>query len=382
MIRVAALLDAPGVSGPARQLSALARALRDEGVVMTLIRFHRQGRPLDAAFSRSLDRDGVPHRLLVERGLGDFSLLAQLRTVLAETGAEIIETHGYKPTTLAWLLRMRGPRLPWIGFFHGATAENLKIHAYQWLDRWLMRRADRVVVMSAFQASSYARLGPPVDVIYNAAIPLAEESLEPGAAPVALSLERDGPRIGVAGRLSPEKGCDVFLRAAAELKGHGVAFQAVFAGDGPERRDLGSLAAALELSDRVHFAGHQADMRPVYRALDLLVIPSRSEGLPNVLLEALQADLPVVATRVGAIPEVLSVANSGVLVPPNDPHALCEGIRSALAHLGDGDWRAARRLVTQRFTLQHRVVAHRDLYVRVLTEALGSRARVTASAHG
>src|ERR1044071_2201380 len=119
MIRVAALLDAPGVSGPARQLSALARALREEGVAMTLVLFRRLGRPPDESFLRSLDRDGVPYRVLLERRFGDFTLLTQLRTILADTGADLIETHGYKPTTLAYLLRIRGPRLPWIGFFHG-----------------------------------------------------------------------------------------------------------------------------------------------------------------------------------------------------------------------------------------------------------------------
>lgn len=366
MIRVAALLDAPGVAGPARQLTALARALGGQDVEMTLILFHRQGRSPDASFLAALERDAIPHRVLQERRRGDFGVVTQLEATLREIGADIVETHGYKPTTLAWLLRRRGVELPWIGFFHGATAENPKVHFFHWLDRQLMRRADRIVVMSREQSLIYSRHGPPVEVIYNAAIPLAEAASAATSGGFALPAGESGPTLGVIGRLSPEKGCDVFLRAAASLQGRGVAFRGVFVGDGPERKTLEALAAELQLSGRIHFAGRQEDMRPVYQALDLLVIPSRSEGLPNVLLEALQADLPVVATSVGAIPEVLEPAGSGVMVAPGNPEQLAGGIAHALENLRNPAWKAARQNVVKQFSFETRVQAHRTLYQSVL----------------
>ncbi len=364
MIRVAALLDTHIVSGPARQLAALAPALRGQDIDLTLVLFHRGGR-VPSPYPRVLQQAGIPFRILEERGPLDLGLIGQLRDVLAETGADIIETHGYKPTTLAYLLRRGGCPLPWLAFFHGATAENAKIRLYQLLDRRLMRNADHIVVMSAEQAKTYREPRPQVSVIYNAVIPLAEES---GglAAPVAIARRGAGPHIGVVGRLSPEKGVDVFLDACALLQRRGRAFSGLIVGDGPERGALERQAARLGLAPRVTFAGHHEDMRPIYGAIDLLVLPSRSEGLPNVLLEGLRADCAVVATAVGAVPEVLSVPEAGIMVRPGDPTALADAIEAGLASREDEGPRTARQQVAERFSLEHRVLAHHEIYRRLV----------------
>lgn len=376
MTRVAALLDTHIVSGPARQLAALASALQHHDVELTLVLFQRIGRA-PSPYPALLQRAGIPFRILEERGPLDLRLADQLRAVLADTGAEIIETHGYKPTALAYLLRRTGSPLPWLAFFHGATAENTKIRFYQWLDRRLMRAADEIVVMSAAQAAAYRTLGPPVQVIYNAVIPLAEEQGHGGAAPDFIAPPH-GPRVGVIGRLSPEKGVDVFLEACAQLRREGLGFHGVVVGDGPERASLERQSAALGLSTTVTFAGHHSDMRAVYPAIDLLVLPSRSEGLPNVLLEGLRADRPVVATAVGAVPEVLSLPEAGILVAPGDAAALAAAIRTGLALRDDPACRAARRVVADRFSLQHRVESHVATYHRLL----GRDAPAPAAAHG
>lgn len=375
MIRVAALLDTHIVSGPARQLAALASALAEHDVALTLLLFHRNGRP-PSPYPDVLRQAGIPFRILEERGPVDLRLVGQLREALRDTGADLIETHGYKPTALAYLLRRTGSPLPWLAFFHGATAENVKIRAYQWLDRTLMRGADEIVVMSSAQAAAYRRLGPPVQVIYNAVIPLAEERGRAAAAP-EFAAPPGGPRVGVIGRLSPEKGVDVFLAACARLRQEGLDFQALIVGDGPERAALERQAADLGLSASVTFAGHRADMRAVYPAIDLLVLPSRSEGLPNVLLEGLRADRPVVATSVGAVPEVLSIPDAGILVAPGDAVALATAIRNGLASRDDPARRTARRTVADRFSLEHRVDAHLAIYHRLL----GRGAPSTAGAH-
>lgn len=362
MIRVAALIDTVQVSGPGRQLAALASSLSRFDVELTVVTFHRAGRDR-SPYLDYLERAGVPYVVVPESGPLDVRLLTRLRQVLAERAPDIIQTHGYKPTALAWALRRQGASWPWIGFFHGSTTENVKVRLYHWFTNRLLGAADRVVVMSRAHLAHFSRLRDRACVVHNAVLALPSESSH-GA---ALSI-RDGarPRIGVVGRLSPEKGVDVFLHACDVLARKGVSFSAVVAGDGPERVQLEQLRDALDLTARVDFAGAVTDVVSLYTSLDLLVIPSRSEGLPNVLLEALRADVPVVATRVGAIPEVLDSASAGVVVSPGSADALAGGISRALLLLDDPASREARRQVVDRFSLQHRVDEHLRIYRDVL----------------
>jgi glycosyltransferase involved in cell wall biosynthesis len=362
-IRVAALMDTFHVSGPGRQLVALAGCLAPAGVELLVVTFHRVGRPR-APYVDYLERAGVRYVLLQERGRLDVRLIPRLRRVLARWAPDLVQTHGYRPTALAYALRRTGAKWPWIAFFHGATSENPKTRFYHWLDRRLMRCADKVVVMSRNDAASFSHLGGKVRVVYNAAITLPPPA-EPRAAPAlaaALARQTARPLIGVVGRLSPEKGVDIFLQACHALARRGLAISAIVAGEGPEWRNLTSLRDILGLQDRVHFVGATSDVQSLYAELDLLVIPSRSEGLPNVLFEALRADVPVVATRVGAIAEVLDSSMAGVLVPPCSPAALADAIARALPLKADTHSRAARREVTERFSLEFRVAQHLELY--------------------
>jgi glycosyltransferase involved in cell wall biosynthesis len=361
-MRVAALIDTVQVSGPGRQLAALASSLADFGVEFTVVTFHRIGRDR-SPYLDYLEEAGVRYVVVQENGPLDLGLPARLRRVLAECAPDIVQTHGYKPTALAWALRRAGASQPWIGFFHGATTENIKVRLYHWLTNRLLGAADRVVVMSRAHLAHFSRLGAKACVVHNAVLELPAESLR---AADSSTVEGVRPRIGVVGRLSPEKGVDVFLHACDALARRGVSFSAVVAGDGPERARLERLRDALDLAGRVDFIGATPAMASLYASLDLLVIPSRSEGLPNVLLEALRADVPVVATRVGAIPDVLDSPSAGLVVSPGSAEALAEGIALALPLRNDPASREARRRVVDRFSLQHRVAEHLRIYVEVL----------------
>ncbi|MHB1223552.1 MAG: glycosyltransferase, partial [Gemmatimonadaceae bacterium] len=289
---VAALIDTAQVSGPGRQLAALAIELRSAGTDLRVILLHRAHRPYPA-YAGYLAAAGVTHAVVHDGGRLDFGIVARARELLREWNAELIQTHSYRMTFVATALRLWGDRRPWIGFFHGATAEDSKVRLYHWLDRRLLGAADRVVVMSRLHAGEFARNGARVRVIHNAVIPLPT----PAAAqilclPPGIDRSAGIPLMGVVGRLSHEKGVDLFLEACRVLAGRGVAFQAVVAGDGPEHDSLQARCEAAGLGDRVFFLGQVTDVESLYQHLDLLVIPSRSEGLPNVLLEALAADVP------------------------------------------------------------------------------------------
>jgi glycosyltransferase involved in cell wall biosynthesis len=370
-IRVAAVLDTFDVSGPGRQLVGVAIALAAVGVEMRVVMFHRRGRAYPP-FAEYMAEAGVPFVLLPEDGPLDTKVAGRLQAALEAWPPDIVETHSYKTTMLVYLLRRLGRiAQPWVGFFHGATTENLKVRIYHQLDGLLLRAADRTVVMSKAQRRNFEHFGDRVHIVYNSVVPLPDEGSEQFAlpAPVEAAAAAGEPVVGVVGRLSPEKGVDIYLRAVAELERRGVKCMSVLAGDGPQRGAAAALAAELGIEHRLFFLGSVRSMQALYRRLDLLVIPSRSEGLPNVLLEAMRADLPVVSTSVGAIPEVIEGTRAGVLVPPGDALMLADAIAGALTLKHDAASRASRAEVAERFSLEHRALAHREMYDEMLARA-------------
>jgi glycosyltransferase involved in cell wall biosynthesis len=140
------------------------------------------------------------------------------------------------------------------------------------------------------------------------------------------------PVIGTVGRLEARKGTDVLLEAAAHLRKKGLPdLRVVVVGDGPLRDELPALARRLGIADQMHMLGDRSDVADVLAALDVFVLPSRTEGMSNALLEAMATALPVVATAVGGNPEVVAAETTGVLVPPDDSTAMAEAVMRLLA---------------------------------------------------
>jgi glycosyltransferase involved in cell wall biosynthesis len=162
----------------------------------------------------------------------------------------------------------------------------------------------------------------------------------------------------------------VLIKAISLLPAGSVSV--VLAGNGPERGALEQQAIALGVKENVHFLGTVEDVGSLYRQLDLVVLPSRSEGLPNVLLEALSADVPVVATAVGAVPEVLADEAAGRIVPPGDAAALGEAIRQEQARCRSPTAKRARAAAAERFSLERRVARHLRLYGELRPDRLAS----------
>jgi glycosyltransferase involved in cell wall biosynthesis len=160
-------------------------------------------------------------------------------------------------------------------------------------------------------------------------------------------------RLLTVGRLVAVKGHGVLLEAVARLAGEGVDVAATLVGDGPRRAELEALARDLGVADRVRFTGRvgQDDIRRFYAEADVFCLPSFAEGLPVVLLEAIAAGVPVVASRITGIPELVEHGTSGVLVPPGRPDRLADALRDLSS---DPDRRralavAARRRVSEEF---------------------------------
>jgi glycosyltransferase involved in cell wall biosynthesis len=186
-----------------------------------------------------------------------------------------------------------------------------------------------------------------------------DESHEPLAPPTP------GPVVGAVGRLEQQKGFDTLIRALSLVEGAAL----VLVGDGTERAALEHLARKVGVADRVQWAGWSDDARRYLATFDVFALPSRFEGFPLAVLEALLARSAVVAADVGSVSEVVLDGKTGLLVPPEDPIALAGAIGRLLADAGLrrrlGE--RGRQLVLERFTAAHMTRAFESLYAELLT---------------
>jgi glycosyltransferase involved in cell wall biosynthesis len=237
-------------------------------------------------------------------------------------------------------------------------------------NRWTIGLVDRVIAVSAaVRDFCAAHIGLPTEkltLIHNG-VPLPEAPpVSRQETRLALGLPPEGTIIGAVNRLDPVKGVGLLLRAFTQVAS---AFLVII-GDGPERVALESLASRLGLGDRVRWAGYQQNVSRWLPAFDLLAQPSLYEGLPNTVLEAMAASLPVVATAVGGTPEVVVDGVTGLLVPPRNPDALAQGITRLLR---DPDLRRkmgqeGRERVEQHFSIEETVRQTEALYEALLRE--------------
>ena len=174
--------------------------------------------------------------------------------------------------------------------------------------------------------------------------------------------------IGWVGRLVPIKACDLFLQALARITD--LSWKACVVGDGPERERLENLSRTLGLHERVRFAGAIPVAPRYFSALDLFVLSSRSEGTPMVLLEAMGAGLPVIATDVGGVSDLVRPDSDGWLVPPEDPGALADSLRMALKDPESAHARgmAAAEQVRDHFGVDRWIERHETLYRSALRQ--------------
>jgi glycosyltransferase involved in cell wall biosynthesis len=230
--------------------------------------------------------------------------LMRLRRLIGKIAPDIIHAHGSKAAM------MIAVPLLFDAFIRITTVHGLKRRTS------FLRAFDRVIAVS--QTVANALTGLPVDVVMNG-VPLSDCPPDHGP-------DNHPPLVIAIGRLVPVKGFDVLLRAWAGVP----AARLLIVGDGPERTALESQARQLGVSSRVTFTGFRADIQSLLRTADLMVIASRREGLPLVLIEALQARLPVVSTAVGGM---LGFLPPETMVPAENPTALAATVNTVLADL-------------------------------------------------
>lgn len=339
-MRIIALMEAYTVTGPAKNLLRFCRMMREapaescEVSLVTFIRPKENGPPASNGFIDEARGAGIRVDIVTEAGPYDLRVIRRLRSLFRENAPDVIQTHSLKSHFLARLTKPSSAR--WIAFHHGYTSTDLKMHAYNQLDRLSLPRADRVVTVCRPFTEALSRLGVKrsrIRVLPNAIEWKKGHPVESTSSLRSRFNLSDRARILLAiGRLSQEKG-HVHLINAAHLLFESrpdLDFQVLLVGDGPERARLEEQVATLQLRERVRFAGHQPDPLPFYALASVFVLPSLSEGSPNVLLEAMVAKTPAVVSAVGGVPEMVEDGRSALIVPAADPKSLSEAIASLL----------------------------------------------------
>jgi glycosyltransferase involved in cell wall biosynthesis len=285
---------------------------------------------------------------LLWRGAPTLKLLETIR----QTGCDVVYANGAF-SYLAAVFAAALARRPALWVEHNSTLPGDS------LLRRMVQRATRIVTVSGGIRSQFLRLVPEaasrIEVIHNGVDP----NLYCARPEVRARLFREfgwgesTPVVGTVGRLSPEKGVNYFLNAAAQIACAIPASRFLIVGEGPQRGDLERLAEELELADRVRFLGLRRDVPALLQCMDVVAMASLNEGLPLAVLEAMASARPVVATDVGGVQEIVEDGVSGVLVRAREPGAMGRAVHELLEeparrqNLGA----AARARVLEHFTL-------------------------------
>jgi glycosyltransferase involved in cell wall biosynthesis len=319
----------------------------------------------------SLVEAGLDARVVIAPGRAFSRERAQIAALCAESRADVMHTHGYRPDLVdAPVARRLG--IATVSTIHGFTGGGIKMRAYEWLVQRAYRRFDALIAVSSPIRDRVIASGVPgarVHVIRNAFVAPPASFLDRAAARRSLGIPESAFAIGWVGRLSHEKGVDVFVRALAHMK-RAENVHASIIGAGPSEVDMRALAAATGVSDKLHWLGTIPDSYRLYRAFDAFVLSSRTEGTPMVLLEAMAAEVPVVTTAVGGVPDVVR-STEALLVPPEQPAVLADAIEAVRQEpiVARARAVAARRRLDEVFAVGPWLEQHETLYRSVRRHA-------------
>ena len=341
--------------GTERQIIVLAKGLHQRGHEVTVMVFYPNG-----ALVKELHESGIPVFDLRKSGRWDvFPFLVRVLRAVWKFKPSVIYGFLSTPNILTAFLK---PIFPRARVVWGVRASNVNLDRYGWLpgmvyriECWLSRFADQIICNSRAGLEYAAAHGFPKERMTVIPNGIDTECFKPDAAArkrirAEWGVAESEILIGLVARLDPMKDHRSFIRAAAMLIQERTDVRFVCVGDGaePYKSELQRLASALGLDGRLIWAAARHDMSAICNALDIASSSSNTEGFSNTIAEAMACGVPCVVTDVGD--SALIVSDSGSVVPPSMPDALCEGFRLMLRRLGPDTQDAARAWIVNRYT--------------------------------
>jgi glycosyltransferase involved in cell wall biosynthesis len=370
-INVLHLRDTHEIGGPGKTILETCRFIDSSRFALQLAVFLTRHETGESPFVAAAKAQGIPVHFLRGYNQYDPTVIARLIALCKAQSIDILHAHEPKSDGITYvtgkLHRVR-TMTTLHGWISGSTRRRMLIS----LDKRLVSRFDRVIVVSSLIRDQMLAAGARPEtlrLLHNAIVlERYRRTGRSGALAALLGTQPAGPVLGSIGRISPEKGHLDLVEALALVAQRGHRVSAVFIGDGPSKAAVIERVRALGLEQQVYLPGYLADPQRFLEDLDLMVLPSHTEGLPNAVLEALAMEVPVLATRVGGTPEIVTDGETGRLVPPKAPEAMAEAI---LEFLADREgWRAmavrGREVVESEFDFTVRTRRLEAIYTELM----------------
>lgn len=357
--------------GPDKTILNSPRFLNQVGYRMICGYLHPPGDPGYDEIVRKADRYSAPLVSIPDRGPWDWRVITGLLAVCRRENVAIWHGHDYKTNALGLLLKQFWP-MRLVTTAHGWVHHTRRTPLYYRLDQLCLPRYERVICVSEDLFDACLAFGVPASncVLLENAIDTEEyrRILTIPEAKAALGVPADSLVVGAVGRLAPEKAFDVLLRSTRELVDRGLDVRLVIVGEGDDRARLEGIVRELALQDRVQLPGWRSDVRSYFAAMDVFALSSLREGLPNVLLEAMALEVPVIATRIAGIPRLIQDGRNGLLVEPGDLDGLTRSLYGLLTNPGLRDIlrASARRTIETRYSFPVRMQRLKRVYDELL----------------
>ncbi len=365
-MKILHIISSGGMYGAEAVILNMSRTLNEKGHGSVLGVFSNSSNP-NTQLHEGAAKEGIESHLIPCKGQVDRTVLTSIRELASRTKADVIHAHGYKADIYVYSAMRKG-RVPLVSTCHNWLDNDSFVFLYGVADRFVLRNYAAVVAVSDEVKQRLLNAGvrkEKIHLVRNGIDLRPFDNARPSLR--GDSIGDSALIVGLVGRLSREKGVDLFIRAAAHVLVEFPRVRFLVIGEGPDRDKLELLIDELKIRESVQILGRRNDMPAVYASLDMMVSASRQEGLPMAILEGMANRLPLVATAVGEVPTVVLNGQTGVLVAAESVEGIATGI---LELLQDPERRrifgaAARQLVEEEFSAERMT----SDYLRVYEES-------------
>ncbi len=359
--------------GPEKTILNSPRFLGPFGYDALCAYMHPPGDPGFEELRQKAQALDAPLEGIEDRGPLDWRVVRRMIRLCREREVAVWHGHDYKSNALGLLVR-RFHRMRLVTTVHGWVKFTRRTPFYYWVDRLCLRHYEAVICVSddLHQRCLASKVPAERCTVIENAIDTQQFARRQSVDQAKRSLGFNPERlmIGAIGRLSEEKNFEGLIRVVDRLITAGLDLELVIAGDGDRRESLQALIEKLDRRDRIRLLGYRSDTVDLYQAMDLFVLSSLREGLPNVILEAMAMGVPVLSTRVAGVPNLITDRQNGLLAEPGDVDSLSECLRQLAedVSLRDRLATAGRRTIEENYSFANRMEKVRAVYDRLLNK--------------